>query len=229
MRHRASCLLEPTAACCSARWWFWSQIGFKRHSTRYACILPQRPTAPRRQSVPGSIRSAAHTTSRIKVKCTPSHCATTASCTRDSTPARPSGPRCFQSTTRATINNLSKFASNLPPPSDKTPPYAADSFRAITHLSEVTEYSHRSVCCLPRLTTPPRILTVLLCSASTAAHLHLYLRSRPHCRRRTGPRYPQTTLITRRASPLHNGCSSDPISQGAPACRASAAAMRPDS
>jgi hypothetical protein len=29
MRHRASCLSEPTATCCSARWWFGSQIGFK--------------------------------------------------------------------------------------------------------------------------------------------------------------------------------------------------------
>jgi hypothetical protein len=125
-------------------------------------------------------------------------------------PRQTRGPRCFYSTTRATINNLSKLASNLPPPSDKTPPYTADSFRARPHLlgSHHILASVRPAChaCHARTLTSLRAAPELrTCISPAAAPLP----------RRTAPRFPQTPLITRRASQLHNGCSSDPVPQGA--------------
>jgi hypothetical protein len=96
-------------------------------------------------------------------------------------PRQTSGPRCFYSTTRATINNLSKLASNLPPPSDKTPPYAPDSFRARPHLLG----SHRILASVrPACHASPRSHTDLIARSPRAPHLHLSRRrpiASPNC------------------------------------------------
>jgi hypothetical protein len=120
----------------SVRWWF----GVKSVSRRphpYAPAFCQKAHCTSSPVVP-HLRSAS-ALDHCSCPLPPRRLPITLPTTRHPRPAS------VLQSTRATINNLSKLASRPPPPSDKTPPYAADSSRAVTHLLERRRRLERSV------------------------------------------------------------------------------------